>query len=477
MASAGGDGETPSTGGEEPPPPDPPTEGQGPGSELGPVDEAGPADPPIPGGPDQLQLSFGEHLDELRARLIFSLIGLFGTFLVCFHFSEPLMSFVLDPMIDTLSELGYTPQVVFTRAQEKFIAYLKLSAVAAVFVSSPLLLYQAWAFVAAGLYDSERRYVLTFAPTSLLSFVSGVLFFYFLMMPFGLKFLLAFGGDAAITPMIQVSEHISFFLTLSLITGLIFELPLVMLFATKIGVVSWEQFAEKRRFAILFGFILAAILTPPDVFTQIMLALPFCFLYEIGILVSRVGMIREGEDEKRINLRGLLLLLLPTFLIAGMVTVKVTRFPSSQYKGAGQFLNPETYREAISEFDDVPVALWVQELQSADGPTRLAGLRQLSGSQSTEKVPKLRHHMRYDVDPAVQGVAACYLYRVDRKYQREAGLRLIELLETAPRPRYAFLAHLQLQRVSAKAHQLPPEPGEEAVKKAAVFWRAWLKEK
>ena len=151
MASAGGDGETPSTGGEEPPPPDPPTENQGPGSELGPVDEAGPAEPPAPGGPDQLQLSFGEHLDELRARLIFSLIGLFGTFLVCFHFSEPLMSFVLDPMIDTLSELGYTPQVVFTRAQEKFIAYLKLSAVAAVFVSSPLLLYQAWAFK----YDSR----------------------------------------------------------------------------------------------------------------------------------------------------------------------------------------------------------------------------------------------------------------------------------------------------------------------------------
>ncbi len=422
------------------------------------------------------QLTFGEHLDELRVRLIISLIALFVAFLVCFHFSEGLMAFVLEPMIDTLSELGYTSQVVYTKAQEKFIAYLKLSAVAALFVSSPVIMYQAWAFVAAGLYRSERRYVVSFAPASFLSFISGVLFFYFMMMPWGLQFLLAFGGDDTITPMIQVSEHISFFLMLSLIMGLVFQLPLVMLFITKIRVLTWEQFAEKRRFAILFGFVLAAILTPPDVFTQIMLALPFCFLYEIGIMVSRIGMVEQGVGDEggRVNLRGLMLLLLPTFLIAGLVAVKLISFPARLYKEAGRRLDDETFVMVMGQFERVPGEAWEQMLGSTSGKTRLRGLWRLAASKSPRKADRMRHHMQHDADPALQIVAAGLLFETGAKH--EAGERLIALLENAAAPQYAYLAHLMLKRVSKKPelNQLPPVPDKKAVAETASFWTNWL---
>lgn len=423
----------------------------------------------------QHQLTFGEHLDELRARMIISLIALFVAFLVCFAYSEPLMSFVLEPMVDALDELGYTPTVVFTKAQEKFIAYLKLSAVAALFVGSPVCLWQAWAFVSAGLYPHERRYVLTFAPSSLLSFVTGVLFFYFLMMPWGLQFLLAFGGDPSIQPMIQVSEHISFFLMLSLIMGMVFELPLVMLFLTKVHIVTWQQFAEKRRFAILFGFILAAILTPPDVFTQVMLALPFCFLYEIGILVSRVGMVTagEGEDEARVNLSGLFLLLLPTLLIGGLVSAKLIYYPSSKHKGAGRHLDDRTYSRVLGQMGQGSEEAWLDLLGSEDGLTRLDGLRRLGASKgSSQKLARLRDHMQHDADPALQVYAAVLLFRAGS--QKEAAGRLLTLLESASKPRYAYLANRALEQVSGKAHRLSPQPDAKQVTAAADAWRDWV---
>lgn len=193
-----------------------------------------------------------------------------------YPFAENLLHIMRGPMEEQLYMLAPT---------EAFIVYLKLSIFGAIVISVPMILYQGWAFVAPGLYVHEKKYAFPFVLVATIFFLLGGLFAYTLILPFGLTFLLGFGGTQ-IQPIISVSNYISFVTKMILVFGTIFELPVVVVFLTKIGVASPELMRTYRKYAIVGAFVLGAILTPPDVFTQAMLAGPLILLYEISIWVS-----------------------------------------------------------------------------------------------------------------------------------------------------------------------------------------------
>jgi Tat protein translocase TatC len=170
---------------------------------------------------------------------------------------------------------------------EGFFTYLKVSFVAGIFIASPVVIYELWKFVAEGLYPNERRYVYYFAPASLGLFLCGMLFGFYVMIPFGLRFLLAMGGDIA-TPLIRLNEYISLLVVLTLVLGIVFELPLVMLFLVKIGLVTPQQYREQWRYAYFAMVVLAAIITPTgDPINLSIVSVPMIGLYEVGILLCR----------------------------------------------------------------------------------------------------------------------------------------------------------------------------------------------
>ena len=237
---------------------------------------------------DGTRMSLGDHLEELRGRILYALGAVVVAFLVTFVlFREQALALVADPIVKTLSGLGYTPVLVALSPTDRFLAYVKVSALLSLFLASPVVLYHLWAFVAAGLYPKERRYVHVIFPFSTVSFILGVLFAYFVMVRFGLRFLYSFGDDALIRMTPTVRENVDFVIKLSLVLGVVFQLPLVMLALEKMGVVTVKQLAGGRRFALLGCVVLGMVLTDPSVVTQLMLAGPMYALYETGILLCR----------------------------------------------------------------------------------------------------------------------------------------------------------------------------------------------
>jgi sec-independent protein translocase protein TatC len=226
------------------------------------------------------------HLEELRTRLIRSLIAVGVCFLICYAFKEKLFWIVSRPLIDVLPQGSF---MIFTGLPEAFFTYLKISFFAGLLLASPFVLYQIWKFISPGLYQKEKKYVVPFVITSTLLFVGGVCFAYFLVLPPAYKFFVDFSTDF-FRPMFTLKEYLSLTLKLLLAFGIVFEIPVFLFFMTKIGLVDSRTLARKRKYAILIIFIAAAILTPtPDAFTQILMALPMMVLYEVGILVSKWG--------------------------------------------------------------------------------------------------------------------------------------------------------------------------------------------
>ena len=221
-------------------------------------------------------LSLFGHLDELRTRLIICLAAFFVATCLAFYFSDPLLAFIIKPV-------GY---LVFTAPSEAFLARMTLTFLGGFLFSFPIIIYQIWQFVAVGLKDNERKYIVFFAPLSLIFFILGVLFGYFVMIPFALRFLLSFSTNN-IVPMITVNNYISFIGTWVVSFGVVFELPLVLMFLAKIGIATPEFLRQYRRHAIIVILIVSAILTPPDVVSQLLMAVPLVILYEIGILMVR----------------------------------------------------------------------------------------------------------------------------------------------------------------------------------------------
>jgi sec-independent protein translocase protein TatC len=240
------------------------------------------------------KLPFTSHLEELRKRLITCFIAVGVGFVVSFGFKERLFKILVHPLIKVMKE-GET--LIYTGLPEAFFTYLKVAFLTGLIVASPIILYEFWMFVAPGLYKNERRMMTPIVLLSSLFFIGGALFGYFVVFPWGFKFFLGFATDT-IRPLPSMREYFGFSAKLLLAFGLVFELPLVLTFLAKLGIVSVEFLKKNRKYAILIFFAGAAILTPPDVITQIMMALPLMALYELSIIGAKLFGKKKTKEEK-----------------------------------------------------------------------------------------------------------------------------------------------------------------------------------
>ncbi|UOD35367.1 twin-arginine translocase subunit TatC [Deferribacteraceae bacterium V6Fe1] len=239
------------------------------------------------------KLPLTKHLEELRQRLIKIFIVLIVVFGICYSNSKFFMDFVTAPLVPLLPAKSSLAMLKLT---EGFFTELKLSLMAAVFFSMPFILYQLWKFVAPGLYAHEKKYVVSFVLVSSILFFSGAAFAYYIVFPFGFRFFLNYAQGDVIASL-SLQWYLSFVTRLILGFGIIFELPVFTLFLAKMGIVTADMMKKYRRYAIVGIFIVAAIFTPPDVFTQCMMAVPLLILYEISIYVAKIFGKKKLKDE------------------------------------------------------------------------------------------------------------------------------------------------------------------------------------
>ncbi len=233
---------------------------------------------------------FVSHLVELRNRLIKSVAVVFVLFLALFPFRNDLFRLLSDPLSRFLPE---DTGMIAVQVASTFFIPLKLAGFTALFISIPFLLYQLWAFIAPGLYQHERKMVIPLVFSSTVLFYIGAAFAYFAVFPVVFGFL-AGTGPAEVNYAPDINEYLSFVITMFFAFGFVFEVPVAVVLLILIGVVTPEQLAEKRRYAILVAFIIGAIFTPPDILSQFMMAIPVWFLYELGIIIGRLLLRRQG---------------------------------------------------------------------------------------------------------------------------------------------------------------------------------------
>ena len=246
------------------------------------------------------EMPFLDHLDEFRTRIIRALLGIVLGAALCLIFSKPLLNVLLWPT--TRVNLPIDIQVL--KVQGMFIVTLEIAFFGGIVVSLPWIIYQFWMFVAPGLYIHERRHVPRIIISATLLFLMGVAFAYFFIIPFALNFFLGL-APTTIKTNIAIDFYISFVIRLLVVFGIIFQLPILSFFLSRMGILKPEHMRKYRRHAIVVIFILAAIFTPPDPFTQVMLAIPLILLYEFSILISgwvnRRKKEKEEENEEKIE--------------------------------------------------------------------------------------------------------------------------------------------------------------------------------
>ncbi len=230
------------------------------------------------------KVPFTTHLSELRHCLIISCAAIGIGTVISFVFSKKIFFLLARPIVKILPE---DQPMIFTALTEAFFTYFKVAILSGLVLASPIVFHQIWKFVAPGLYENERRYVIPFVACATLFFILGGLFAYFVVFPIGFKFFLGFSTEnLKLLP--RMKEYFSFTLKLLLAFGLIFEMPVFSLFFSKIGLINSEMLASKRRYALVLVFVAAAILTPPDIGTQLLMAGPLIVLYEVSIWVAKV---------------------------------------------------------------------------------------------------------------------------------------------------------------------------------------------
>jgi len=230
------------------------------------------------------KIPFTAHLEELRTRLIRCFIAVGIGFAASYAFKEKLFQILITPLTTVMNP---GDKIIFTGLPEAFFTYLKVSLLSGLMLAVPVILYEFWMFVAPGLYKKERKILVPIIILSSFFFVGGSLFGYFIVFPYGFRFFLSFSTDT-IQALPSMKEYLGFSSKLLLAFGLVFELPLVLTFLARLGVVSVDFLKKNRKYAILLFFVGAAILTPPDVVTQTMMALPLMLLYEISIIGARI---------------------------------------------------------------------------------------------------------------------------------------------------------------------------------------------
>ena len=227
--------------------------------------------------------SFLSHLVELRDRLIKSLLVVLALFFVCFYFSGEIMRFLSQPLYQVLPA-GTKP--IFTDQAGAFFTLTKVAFLTALLLALPWVLYQAWAFVAPGLYEHERKFALPLIVSSVFFLVLGIAFAYTFVLPAAYKFFFAFASQTGADVMQDLQRYWDFTLAIFFGFGLTFEVPVVEMLLVKLGMVTQQQLRDARRYVFVGAFIVAAVLTPPDVLSQFMLAIPLILLYELGIYLA-----------------------------------------------------------------------------------------------------------------------------------------------------------------------------------------------
>ncbi|HRS88407.1 MAG TPA: twin-arginine translocase subunit TatC [Smithellaceae bacterium] len=229
------------------------------------------------------KMSLTEHLIELRKRLFRIVIALGVGFGICFYFKNLVFDIITRPLTEVLPAESH---LVYIGLTEAFFVYMKLAFFAALLLTSPYILYQIWKFISPGLLPREKKLVVPFVFFSSLLFVGGVLFGYYIVLPPAFKFFVSFNNEY-LQAMISFREYLSLFVMFLLGFGVSFELPVFIFFLAKLGVVNAKTLARQWKFAILFIFIAAAVLTPsPDALSQILMAIPLMFLYVVSIFVA-----------------------------------------------------------------------------------------------------------------------------------------------------------------------------------------------
>lgn len=246
-----------------------------------------------------LRMSFMEHLEELRSRILRAVLGILVAFIVSLSFASPLWRLVSEPAINALKHLGVNPPklTIITPMEGFNVIYLKLPLLVSIFLGSPWILYQVWAFISPGLYKREKRWAVPFILCTAGLFITGGLFAYFVAFRYGLDFLLGIGRDANVAPMVSINYYFDLFVNVTLGVGLVFEMPVLIFFLTLLRLVSPAFLLRHSRYAILAITIIAAIVTPtPDVFNMMIFAVPMVLLFFVGVFASYLLVLkREGK--------------------------------------------------------------------------------------------------------------------------------------------------------------------------------------
>jgi sec-independent protein translocase protein TatC len=303
---------------EEPPPPPPPAKKEEADSEPDDDDEG------------MLRMSFLEHLQELRKRILLALAGLGVAFLTTLTFTKQLWLVVQQPAALALQSLGYSAKeaaLVATSPMESFsIIWVKLPLMVGLFLASPWLLYQVWAFVSPGLYKRERRYAVPFVFCSAFLFILGGLFAYFIAFRFALTFLLGIGHDVGVRQMITITEYFDIFCNVILGIGVVFELPVLIFFLTLLRIASAKFLLTNARYAVLAIVALAAVITPTaDVVNLMLFSVPMVVLYFVGVFASYL--LTLSRENRRFPWRTFLIAVgIPAALIAAGLYLAIARF-------------------------------------------------------------------------------------------------------------------------------------------------------
>ncbi|MHA6260095.1 twin-arginine translocase subunit TatC [Sporosarcina sp. CAU 1771] len=253
---------------------------------------------------EEKNLTVIEHIDEIRKRLmlivVFFIIAVIGSFFI----ATPIIKFLqMQYTSEVQGGLGEESVLHSFTVLDPIMIYLKVIVFISIILISPIIMYQLWSFVSPGLHEKERRATRNYIPFTFLLFVGGVAFSYFVLLPYIMKFMINLSGELGITQTIGINEYFSFLFQIMVPFGIVFQLPIVLLFLTRLGIVNPVMLVKIRKYAYFALFVLAAFITPPDLFSHLFVTVPLFALYELSVFISRFGYRKflKAEQERQIE--------------------------------------------------------------------------------------------------------------------------------------------------------------------------------